>query len=124
MIRVILKNKDENIVEFKIEGHALSQSEIDSTTGDAFDMICNSISVLSQSTLIGITEVLGFNANYKIQDGFLSLNLNNLSKDEIVKSQILMKTFELSLQSIVMSLDESIGNKKRYKYIKILNEEV
>lgn len=124
MIRVILKNKDENIVEFEIKGHALSQSEIDSTTGDAFDMICNSISVLSQSILIGITEVLGFNANYKIQDGFLSLNLNNLSKDEIVKSQVLMKTFELSLQSIVMSLDESIGNKKRYKYIKILNEEV
>lgn len=124
MIEVILKKEDENIIGFEIEGHALSQSEMDSTTGDVFDMICNSVSVLSQSILIGIVEVLKFEANYEVRDGFLNMDLKNLPKQEIEESQVMMKTFELSLESILISLNQSVGNKKRCKYIKILKEEV
>lgn len=124
MIEVILKKEDDNIIGFEIEGHALSQSEMDSTTGDVFDMICNSVSVLSQSILIGIVEVLKFKANYEVRDGFLNMDLKNLPKQEIQESQVMMKTFELSLESILISLDQSVGNKKRCKYIKILKEEV
>lgn len=124
MIKVILKKEDDNIIGFEIEGHALSQSEMDSTTGDVFDMICNSVSVLSQSILIGIVEVLKFKANYEVRDGFLNIDLKNLPKQEIEQSQVMMKTFELSLESILISLNQSVGNKKRCKYIKILKEEV
>ena len=58
MIKVIIFKQKHISLGFKIEGHALSREEIESTTGDAYDMICNSVSVLSQSAVIGMQEVL------------------------------------------------------------------
>ena len=49
MIKIIIFKQKDISLGFKIEGHALSREEIESTTGDAYDMICNSVSVLSQS---------------------------------------------------------------------------
>ena len=124
MIKIsILKRKDISL-GFKISGHALSRKEIESTIGDAYDMICNSVSVLSQSIVIGIEEVLKLPVEYEINDGFLSLNLSNLKEQEIQSAQVLLLTFEKSLQSIMMSLEASFGINKRDKYIKIVLEEV
>lgn len=120
---IILKNKDLSL-GFKIEGHALSKEEIENTIGDAYDLICNSVSVLSQSVLIGMEEVLKLPIKYEINDGFLSLDISKLNEDEICKGQILLLTFEKSLQSLMMSLEASFGKKKRDKYIKFINEEV
>ena len=87
-------------------------------------MICNSVSVLSQSVIIGMQEVLKLPIKYEINDGFLSLNLSNLKEEEIDRAQVLLLTFEKSLQSIMMSLEASFGINKRDKYIKIVLEEV
>ena len=75
MIKVIIFKQKHISVGFKIEGHALSREEIESVTGEAFDLICNSVSVLSQSVIIGMQEVLKLPIKYEINDGFLSLNL-------------------------------------------------
>lgn len=124
MITVVINKSSEYIVGFEIKGHALSREELNSAVGEAYDLVCNSISVLSQSTLIGLTEVLRFNANYELNDGFLSIDLGSFSKEELKKAQILLKTFEISLESIVQSLDQSFGSKKRREYINVLKEEV
>ena len=42
MIKIIIFKQKDISLGFKIEGHALSREEIESTTGDAYDMICNS----------------------------------------------------------------------------------
>lgn len=124
MIKItILKSRNISI-GFKIEGHALSQDEIDRTTGDAYDLICNSVSVLSQSTVIGMQEVLKLPIKYEINDGFLSMNLSNLKKEDIEQGQVLLLTFEKSLESLMMSLEVSFGKNRRNKYIKIKFEEV
>lgn len=124
MIRInILKSKNLSL-GFKIEGHALSQSEIDKTIGDSYDMICNSVSVLSQSAVIGMEEVLKLPVKYDINDGFLSLSLNSLNNEDIEKAQVLLLTFEKSLESLMMSLEASFGKNKRNKYIRINFEEV
>lgn len=120
---IILKNKDLSF-GFKIEGHALSKEEIESTVGDAYDLICNSVSVLSQSVIIGMEEVLGLPIKYEVNDGFLSLDISTLNEDEICQGQILLLTFEKSIESLMMSLEVSFGKKKRDKYIKFINEEV
>ena len=73
MIKIRIFEKENLRLGFKIEGHALSREEIESTTGDAYDMICNSVSVLSQSAVIGMQEVLKLPVKYEINDGFLSL---------------------------------------------------
>lgn len=124
MIKVTILQKGDLSLGFKISGHALSREEIGSTIGDAYDLICNSVSVLSQSVVIGMEEVLKLPVKYEINDGYLSLNLSELKEDEIEKGQVLLKTFEKSMESLMMSLEASFGKNKRNKYINLKNEEV
>ena len=124
MIRVTILQKGNISLGFKISGHALSREEIENTIGDAYDLICNSVSVLSQSAVIGMEEVLKLPVKYEINDGYLSLNLSELNEDEIEKGQVLLKTFEKSMESLMMSLEASFGKNKRNKYINLKNEEV
>ncbi|MBM6859827.1 ribosomal-processing cysteine protease Prp [Clostridium saudiense] len=124
MIKVTILQKGDLSLGFKISGHALSREEIESTIGDAYDLICNSVSVLSQSAVIGMEEVLKLPVKYEINDGYLSLNLSELKEDEIEKGQVLLKTFEKSMESLMMSLEASFGKNKRNKYINLKNEEV
>ena len=94
MIKIIIFKQKEISLGFKIEGHALSREEMESTTGDAYDMICNSVSVLSQSVVIGMEEVLKLPVKYEVKDGFLSLNLHNLKNEDIKKVHILLLKLE------------------------------
>ena len=114
MIRVTILQKGNISLGFKISGHALSREEIENTIGDAYDLICNSVSVLSQGAVIGMEEVLKLPVKYEINDGYLSLNLSGLKEDEIEKS----------MESLMMSLEASFGKNKRNKYISLKNEEV
>ena len=124
MIKVTILQKGNLSLGFKISGHALSREEIENTIGDAYDLICNSVSVLSQSAVIGMEEVLKLPVKYEINDGYLSLNLSELNEDEIEKGQVLLKTFEKSMESLMMSLEASFGKNKRNKYINLKNEEL
>ena len=59
-----------------------------------------------------------------LNDGYLSLNLDGFNREEIEKAQVILKTFEKSLESVILSLDEMFGIKKRKEYITLLKEEV
>ena len=123
MIKIRIFKKDDLRLGFKIEGHALSRSEIEKS-GNAYDLICNSVSVLSQSTLIGMEEVLKLKVKYEINDGFLHINLSNLKIQEIENCQVLLLTFEKSIESLMESLKLTFGSKKDSEYIRLLKEEV
>ncbi|MEQ8197107.1 MAG: ribosomal-processing cysteine protease Prp [Clostridiaceae bacterium] len=123
MIRIKIKKTDDKIIAVDIKGHALRESEA-IIAGEAYDMICNSVSVLSQSLLIGLENVLNINCSYEIYEGYISLDLKDLDEDELEKAQVLLKTFELSIDSIMISLEQSFGKNKRDKYICLLKEEV
>lgn len=123
MITIKIKTNKSNIMSFDILSHALENREA-ILAGDAYDMICNSVSVLSQSVIIGLDEVLKLNVNYQIKDGFLSMNLEGLSLEQIKQAQVLLKTFELSIISTIQSLDDMLEIEKRKKYITLINEEV
>ena len=123
MITIKIKTNKSNIMSFDILSHALENREA-ILAGDAYDMICNSVSVLSQSVIIGLDEVLKLNVNYQIKDGFLSMNLEGLSLEQIKQAQVLLKTFELSIISTIQSLDDMLGIENRKKYITLINEEV
>ena len=92
--------------------------------GEAFDLVCNCVSVLSQSVLIGIDEVLKLNCTYEIKDGYLKLDFTDFSKEELEETQVLLKTFEKSLESVILGFDQMFGNNKRREYITLLKEEV
>lgn len=123
MIEIKILKKENLRLGFKIEGHALSKAELEKS-GDAYDLICNSVSVLSQGTLIGIEEVLKLKVKYKINDGFLHINLSNLKDQDLEKCQVLLLTFEKSIESLMQSLKLSFGSKIDSEYIRLLEEEV
>lgn len=123
MIKIKVFKKENLRLGFKIEGHALSKAELEKS-GDAYDLICNSVSVLSQGTLIGIEEVLKLKVKYKINDGFLHIDLSNLKDQDIEKCQVLLLTFEKSIESLMQSLKLSFGSKTDSEYIRLLEEEV
>lgn len=123
MIEIKIRSRKDDILSYEINSHALIEREA-ILAGEAYDMICNSVSVLSQSAIIGLDEVLKLNVNYEISDGHLALNLNGFSEDEIEKAQVILKTFDKSLESVILSLDQMFGINKRKEYINLLKEEV
>lgn len=123
MVNVKILKRENLSLGFKIEGHVLSGDEL-MKSGDEYDLICNSISVLSQAIVIGIIDVVCVNVKYEIHDGFFDVNLSNLKKEEIESCQVLLLTFEKSLESLGESIKLSFGNKKYKKYIRIKKEEV
>ena len=128
MIKIKINQHNSNIVSFIIDNHALPadrdfHNDV-ALVGEAFDMVCNSVSVLSQSVIIGLDEVLKLNSNYEMGDGYLKLDLQDFNLEEIEQAQVLLKTFEKSLESLILSLDQMFGSKKRREYITLIKEEV
>ena len=108
MIYAAVRKKNGNIVSVYLKGHADSADE-------GFDMVCSAVSAVSITIANGITDVLKLKPEIKIEDGFLSIDVEVLSDDEILKSQVLMETMLLGIESI----EKSFGN-----YIKVTVEEV
>ena len=128
MITVKINEKKSKIVGFVMDGHALSEdrdfSSDSALVGEAFDLICNSVSVLSQSVIIGLDEVLKLNSTYEMKDGYLKLDLQDFNEEELDEAQVLLRTFEKSLESVILGFDQIVGKKKRREYITLIKEEV
>ncbi len=101
-IKFLTKNK--NIVAFEISGH----------TGYADwgkDILCSAISAISQSACLGIQKVLKINAivNKNDKTGYLKLVLpKNLSDELLKKSQIILKTMQLSIEDLTFDYGDYI----------------
>jgi uncharacterized protein YsxB (DUF464 family) len=110
MVKVKFVRSSGKIISFKIKGHAQpKEKQLD------VDLICNSISVISQTTVIGIEEVLKIKVKYVIDDGFLNLDLKGQTLEDIERCQVLLETMILGLKSIEITYG---------KYINVETEEV
>lgn len=108
MISVVFKKNQNIITGFSIKGHS-GYAECGS------DIVCSAVSAISQTVLIGIQEVLKLQPFYSLKNGFLSVDISKLSKEEIDSCQVLMNSMELGILSI----------KENYSsYIKASVEEV
>ena len=105
MIKAVFNKKSGNLISVVIKGHAESAEQ-------GYDMVCSAVSAISQSILIGITEVLKLNVKCSLEDGFLSFSLDNINENDVSKCQVLMKTMLLGLQSIEISFSEYISVKE------------
>lgn len=128
MVNVKINQHKGNIIGFVMKGHAMSGdrdfSSEPALVGEAFDLICNSVSVLAQSVIIGLDEVLKLNSTYEINDGYLKLDLQDFNQEELSQAQVLLKTFEMSLESVILGFDQIVGKKKCREYINLIKEEV
>ena len=103
----ILRDKD-YIISLKVKGHA-------DFANYGEDIVCAAVSVLSQTSLMALVEVCHIEENkldYRIDDktGFLEINLpKNLDIESLEKSQIVLKTFELGIKSIIESYPNNVA---------------
>ena len=74
-------------------------------------LVCSAVSAVSQSTVIGITEVLKLDLDYSIDDGLLSFSLESMKKEDILKCQVLVETMLLALKSMEINFSKYISVK-------------
>ena len=107
MTKVEIFRKNGNIIGYKASGHS-GYSEQGS------DIICSAISTSLQMTLIGIQEILKLKVDFKINDGFLDVDLKNISQDKLTQINILTESMALFLRELA----------KQYpKYIRLVEKE-
>ncbi|ATV58013.1 ribosomal-processing cysteine protease Prp [Fusobacterium pseudoperiodonticum] len=107
MTKVEIFRKNGNIIGYKASGHS-GYSEQGS------DIICSAISTSLQMTLIGIQEVLKLKVDFKINDGFLDVDLKNISQDKLTQTNILTEAMAIFLKELT----------KQYpKYIRLVEKE-
>ncbi len=107
MTKVEVFRKNGNIIGYKASGHS-GYSEQGS------DIICSAISTSLQMTLIGIQEVLKLKVDFKINDGFLDVDLKNISQDKLTQTNILTEAMAIFLKELT----------KQYpKYIRLVEKE-
>ena len=110
MVKVEFVRSLGKIVSFKIKGHAMPKKK-----HVHIDLICAAISSISQTTVIGIEEVLKIKVKYCIEDGFLNLDLEGQTSKDIERCQVLLETMMLGLKSVEITYG---------KYINVETEEV
>lgn len=109
MTNVQIFKQESNILGFIVSGHS-DYSEA------GHDIVCSAISSLSQSTCVGLENVLNLKPTIVIDEkkAYLSCFLNkNLSKEQNEKAQILFNTFYESVKLLL------VGDKKLKKYISL-----
>ena len=107
MTKVEIFRKNGSIVGYKASGHS-GYSEQGS------DIICSAITTSLQMTLAGIQEVLKLEPKFKINDGFLDVDLRNISQNKFTEINILTESMALFLKELA----------KQYpKYIRLVEKE-
>lgn len=108
----IFKDNMGNIIRYRVSGHTGFAEE-----GE--DIVCSAISVLAQTILVALVEVIGIleselDFNIDEKKGILDVKLPK-SIEEITKkeAQILLKTFELGIKKIIESYSEYVTLKYR-----------
>ena len=111
MIKIKKKKKKDNIVYFKISGHADSAAY-----GE--DIICAAVTSAVQMTVNGLLEILNLTKiEYREEHGLAICNMRDsgLSGEDFIKADILTKSMETYLKSVADEYPE---------YVKIMIQEV
>ncbi|WP_040210741.1 ribosomal-processing cysteine protease Prp [Clostridium polynesiense] len=102
MTDIKFKRKSGEIVYFSMDGHAGYACE-----GE--DIVCAALSVLSQTMIIGIEEILKIKLKYEIDDGLLICSIEKNSSEEILSCQVLLQTMLKSIESMIVSYGKYIN---------------
>ncbi|MGE5405114.1 MAG: ribosomal-processing cysteine protease Prp [Candidatus Saccharibacteria bacterium] len=95
MVRVeILKDQDDNILAFRVEGHADYEDE-------GQDIVCAGISAITQTALVGLLNYMENKPVYKRKNGILACSMKpKTGPEDMAKAQIILGTMEMGLRDI------------------------
>ena len=90
----INRNKQQEIVSYRITGHA-------KTAPHGEDLVCAAVSVLGQTTILGFYQVLNQQPEYHIAEGDLSCSMkDSLTATQRKEATILLETMLVGLKNI------------------------
>ncbi len=106
MVKVELKLKKNDIYSAEISGHANSKEY-------GHDIVCASVSVITQTILLGLIDLLDGNIEYKVESGYLYFKIpEDLEPSMFEKVCILTNTLRLGLDNIKENYSSYIYMKK------------
>jgi len=103
MIKVdIIRDKNDYIKEFKVTGHAYADVH-------GKDIVCAAVSMLTQTIILGLCEVVKIQVSYEIAEGLLFCRIpDDLSKQDRQQTNNLLETMVLGIKNIQESYSEYI----------------
>ncbi len=90
----IKRNNEQEIVSYRVTGHA-------QTAPHGEDLVCAAVSVLAQTTVLGLYQVLNQQPEYIIDDGELRCKMEeSLTATQRKEATILLETMLVGLKNI------------------------
>jgi uncharacterized protein YsxB (DUF464 family) len=109
MTEVCIFRSRGSIVGFQAKGHTGYAEE-------GSDIVCSAVSVLTQSAVLGVTELLKLNAAVSVHKGDLNCMLEkDIKPGDLERAQLIFETMRLGLESVSDDYD---------RYLKIVEKEV
>ncbi len=107
----LMYNDSEKIVGFEVKGHALGQARV-----DKYDLICCAVSILTLTTVNGITDYVQFDPEViTVEDGYLKMMLPvDLSGELQIADCRKSDQIEALLGSMVLGLQELAQDHPKY----------
>ncbi|AKL95105.1 putative ribosomal protein [Clostridium aceticum] len=90
----IVRNKNNEIIGFTTSGHAYADEP-------GRDIVCAAVSMLTQTIVLGLYEVLEVKAAYSIKHGYLTCSIpEDISREKRQQVNILFETMVVGLKNI------------------------
>ncbi|MBE5746232.1 MAG: ribosomal-processing cysteine protease Prp [Clostridiales bacterium] len=100
-------NEDKKICKVKASGHSNFKS------GD--DIVCASVSSITQTALLGLINVVNLAIDYVVEDGFLSFEIpDNLTYEEDLKVDAILSTMREGLLDIQSGYSKFVKLEEKY----------
>lgn len=98
----IRRDQAQEIIAFSVEGHA-------DYAPPGEDIVCAAVSVLAQTTAMGLIRNLGLNPQVEIRDGYLNCLLpSSLTREARKDASLILEVMLTGLQEIVKVHPENL----------------
>ena len=100
-------NENQKIIKVTANGH--------SNYKDNDDIVCASVSSITQTALLGLLNVVNLAVDYVVEDGFLSFEVpDNLTYEEDLKVEAILSTMREGLLDIESGYSKFVKLEEKY----------
>ena len=93
----VIRSKDNHLVSVEVSGHTLSAPY-------GSDIVCAAVSVLTQTVIFALDDLLGIKPPLKMEEGYLFLSVpSEIESDKKEKLHLLLETMLLGLKETALS---------------------
>lgn len=100
MIKVEVMRSGNMITGYKVEGHANHAPR-----GE--DIVCAAVSMLAQSTLVGLGEIVSIPMQADVKEGLVNVHLDLSDRKLLEDAQVLLETMVLTVKTLIQGKEYS-----------------